>query len=183
MYPNIALIGKAQAGKDSAAAHLVAQHGYRREAFADRLKAAALEVDPVVHVDHRWDEEYRLQEVVGVRGWERAKEEVPEVRRFLQHLGHSMRQLAPYIWIHPVANAICVNGAAHVPTVVTDVRYWNEVHALREAGFTFVRIVRPGTGDDSHVSETELDGFAADVTINNSGTLAELYAQIEGVIA
>jgi hypothetical protein len=55
------------------------------------------------------------------------------------------------------------------------VRYVNEVIALRDAGFTLVRVVRPdSTSTDTHVSENELDKFPVEELIVNSGTLTDL---------
>jgi hypothetical protein len=58
--------------------------------------------------------------------------------------------------------------------VVTDVRYPNEANMLRSRGFRLIRITRPGVADDQHDSETALDTYPADSTIENIGTVEQL---------
>lgn len=177
---NIGLIGKARAGKDTAAAHLVREHAYTRLAFADPLKEMALRANPIVKERPGWVS--RLVDVVSAYGWERAKDEYPEVRRVLQHMGQAQREMDEDYWLNILLRK--VDGAAewHMPVVVTDVRYRNEALALRERGFRLIRITRgvPAVLDASaaHASETELDDFAADVTLVNGGSLDALYAMI-----
>jgi hypothetical protein len=45
---------------------------------------------------------------------------------------------------------------------------------LRSRGFRLIRITRPGVADDQHDSETALDNYPADLTIENTGTIADL---------
>lgn len=178
---DIALIGKARSGKDSVAQVLCEEFGYRRLAFADELKKAALRIDPIVDVGPGGCSglAYTVRNV----GWERVKDELPIARTFLQNLGHAMRQIDEEIWIQPVIGAWIDNHLAGTPTVVTDCRYQNEADILRRNGFLLVRVVRPGTGGDGHVSETELDGFPADVLLDNSGSLEHLVHQVRCLAA
>lgn len=180
MYRHIALIGKAQSGKDTIAQILQREAAYTRLAFADRLKEAALRVDPIVRAE-RDGETSRLSYVVQTCGWERAKE-YPEVRRFLQAFGAEMREIDDRIWIRPVADAVKVATDLNMPCVVTDVRYANEVTELQALGAVTVRVHRPGAGlpgdAGAHLSETELDDVETDYTIDNNGTLAQLHATV-----
>lgn len=168
-FSNIALMGKARSGKDSVAAELVAQHGYTRLAFADPLKEMALTINPHIHMSYQvWT---RLEPLVSAIGWERAKDDHPEVRRLLQAMGQTVRSYDPAFWVRAlIRKTVTVDG----PIVVTDVRYPNEHNALRRAGFDIVRITRPGAGTLAHESESALDEYPADATIPNDGTLAEL---------
>jgi hypothetical protein len=167
----IALIGRARSGKDSVAGRLVEYHDYTRVAFADRLKEAVLALDPLIF------NTVHLAEMVELNGWEAAKSHA-EVRRILQHYGQAIRDIDPDFWIRAAFPAML----GRVRIVVSDVRYRNEAEALRSAGFTLVRISRPGlplgVGSD-HVSETELADYAADLTITNGAGLRDLYAQAD----
>jgi hypothetical protein len=180
---NIALMGKARSGKDTVAARLCEAHGYARVAFADPLKEHALRINPIVSTRFSGGDEFalRLARCVEIYGWERAKDEFPEVRRTLQEIGQGVREVDPYFWVR-----IAVNKISEVrpdPVVVTDVRYPNEVATLRAIGFRIVRIVRPVIAANltpaereaaKHDSETALDGETPDVLIYNGGSLAEL---------
>lgn len=175
---NVGIIGRARTGKDTAGKWFVDERGYRRLAFADALKDAALKVDPIVEVDNTGDY-YRLAENVTEFGWEAAKED-DEVRRILQELGSAMRAVDPDIWIRPVlAKAIEANDAG-VPVVVTDVRYPNEVEALKRSGFRLLHINRPGVPQLNHESE-RLGPEAAHYLVQNDGDLAHLGEQLERI--
>jgi hypothetical protein len=180
---NIALMGKARSGKDSVAGRLCEAHGYARVAFADPLKAHALSVNPIVGSVDTWTgEAFRLSDAISEYGWERAKDEYPEVRRILQHIGQGVRELDPDFWISVALRSIGKHLDAGTPVVVSDVRYPNEVDTLRAAGFRIVRIVRPLKGALTiaearaamHDSETALDDESPDALIYNGGSLAEL---------
>lgn len=139
----------------------------------------------------------RLAALVDAVGWERAKD-VREVRRLLQSHGVAIRaHVDPDAWVEAAQRVVNdirgpweLGGTYHdgtpgptdwhpgYPVVVTDVRFLNEARAIRAAGGTLVRITRPGQdASDLHVSETELDDFAVDVEIDNSGTIEDLQAQ------
>lgn len=174
---NIALIGRARSGKDSIAARLVGAHGYTRVAFADPLKDAALRLDPIVTYERAgggYLPTY-LSRAVSWHGWEYAKDRFPEVRRTLQNLGQSIRDVHPNFWVNLAMDTV---DSIAGPVVVTDCRYRNEVEALKARRFRIVRVVRPPHGGEltghQHVSETELDDFRQDATAYNSGTLHQL---------
>jgi dephospho-CoA kinase len=156
--PNLALLGKAGAGKDKAAALLrqlyPGENGgpiYQRVAFADALKNVAVLI---------WGESARTN------------------REYLQQLGVAVREIDADAWVNAAINSI------RPPTVVTDVRFPNEVQALVALGFVTVRIEADrGTRlnrlrdngklqDESqldHISETALDTWATDYTVENTG--------------
>lgn len=176
MAPLIGLIGKKRVGKDTIAAFLVESHGFRRLAFADRLKEAALAVDPIAD----WDAEgRRLSTLVAEHGWESAKG-WPEVRRFLQYLGVAVRTYVDDdAWVTPVLAEV---RQSDTPTVITDVRFTNEASAIRAAGGILVRVVRPGVDDgDAHESETGLPDVAVDCVIHNIGAVSDLNSAAEEV--
>jgi hypothetical protein len=67
--------------------------------------------------------------------------------------------------------------------VFSDVRYPNEANAVRDFGGKIYRIDRAGVGPaNEHASETALNDYDFDDRIDNSGTVEELYAQIDRVI-
>lgn len=172
----VGILGRKQAGKDTAAAGLIAA-GYTRRGFADPLKAMALAIDPIVV-----PREIRLSEVVEARGWEGAKA-IQEVRRFLQRLGtEGVREhLGHDAWINAFLDAWVDAGFPN--TVAPDVRFQNEAHAIRSDGGVLIRIVRPGQeGGDDHVSEAAADLIPVDLEVVNDGTVEELQRQVLQIV-
>ncbi|QAX94016.1 deoxynucleoside monophosphate kinase [Streptomyces phage Euratis] len=183
-YRNVGLIGHAQVGKDTMAGFMGQRYAYQRVAFADRLKSAALDVNPVVgFAGGEW---IRLAHVVRLYGWEYAKATFPETRRFLQHYGQTVRAADPDFWIRAALPAMDAIRSLNLPIVVTDVRYRNEAHYLRSKGFKLIRVTRPNgglTGDAAkHDSETELDDFHTDLTVSNSGTTSDLSRIVDSLL-
>lgn len=177
--PIIGLIGRARAGKDTAAARLTSAHGFTRFAFADALKRLALEVDPIViPIDTVWGSA-RLREVVERAGWEGAKE-YREVRRTLQALGVAVRSLDEDFWVRRVTTEISFSGK---PAVVTDVRFENEARAILAAGGRLVRVVRPGQDEsDTHISETALVDFPTHAELLNDCDVATLHTRADAML-
>lgn len=179
---NIGIIGRARVGKDTAGQWLVDNRGYRRVAFADPLKLAAWKIDPYI-TRHDWPTFARRlsDKVTGPASWERAKDEYPEVRRFLQELGSAVRDIDPEFWLRAALKKVTAANEDGVPCVITDVRYPNEATSLRRAGFHLIYIDRPGVPQLDHESEGALTADDADYTIRNSGPVEHLHNGVESV--
>lgn len=176
--PLIGIAGRARAGKDTAAKALEPL-GYKRVGFADALKRVALEIDPLLYVTLD-DDRVTLADVVEADGWEVAKDQFPEVRQFLQTLGTSIRSLDAGIWVRTAMLTVESLLSDGYGVVVPDVRFINEVDAIRRAGGIVVRVERPGLeSTDTHASETELDGFDFDRVIVNCGTPDQLATLVQ----
>ncbi len=189
----IGLTGKKRVGKDTVAARLVNYHGFRRVAFADKLRAVVLAADPLVHIEqdevgpareaglsalvgYGWANanHLRLSLLVEACGWEAAKE-VREVRRLLQTTGVGVRDhLGSEAWVDAVESTVALSDR---PVVITDVRFPNEAAFVQwRADGYLARVVRD-TGDaaaGAHSSETAMDAHPVDVTIDNNGTIDDL---------
>jgi hypothetical protein len=163
----IGLTGYAQSGKDTVASILVKKYGYRRVAFADKIRDFLYELNPMVACSPTG----YLQDLVNLVGWDKAKQE-PQVRRLLQDLGVSGRKLLyPNVWV--TAALTNISGGDRV--VVTDVRFENEAEAVKHMGGQLWRVKRLGFGPiNDHVSESELDGYKVDQIFVNNGTLEDL---------
>lgn len=182
--PDIGLVGKARSGKDTVAGMLVEHHGYHRVAFADRLKAAALDIDPVVTSPAPAWWHGRLAEVVEELGWEAAKE-IPEVRRFLQHLGVAVRDhVDADAWVAAAGRDIDALHGTGRPVVVSDVRFENEVQAIASRGGLVVRIERPEAGLSGAVGDHVSERLECDVdaVLVNDGSLTHLQWQVDGLV-
>lgn len=134
----VGLCGYARSGKDTAAAYLVAEHGFEQRAFADKLRALASIIDPVLHPDGTT---YRT--AAALLGYEQAKDTYPELRRFLVALGKGVREvLGPDVWVDALLPPTAVSRPARATMnllgaeriVVSDVRYLNEVQRIIDLG-------------------------------------------------
>jgi hypothetical protein len=171
----IGITGFARSGKDSVASYLRPQ--YTRIAFADKLKAIALSLDPYVLIDcaapalgdleaeelccdvrHVSD----LMEHGADEDWLKAH---TDYRVFLQNLGNSVREvIGKSTWI----DAALRDREPGKRYVITDVRYANEADAVRAAGGEIWRIERPDTGPaNDHISELEMVHYPVDHVIVN----------------
>ena len=190
----VGISGYARSGKDEAAKALIAA-GWRRDAFADRLRAFLLAQNPIVlyPVPGGVPEYTRLSVLVNDIGWERAKLESPEVADLLLRCGTEAgrRVLGADVWVNAVMreydlamNSYSLNPADEPRLVITDVRFENEAEAIRQRGGLVIRIERPGvlprrtSSGAWHVSETALDDYEFDSVILNDGTPEDLRRDI-----
>jgi hypothetical protein len=146
-------MGLKGSGKDTLAAEFVRSHGYTRVAFADALKAVALDTDPFVFAEGKY---VALGRLVGERGWEHAKQ-YADVRQYLQSLGMALRtNVDREIWLNLVFTQIMAQRSAGNPVVITDVRMMNEISMIKSLDGWLCRVDRAGVADDDpHVSENE----------------------------
>lgn len=176
--PIIGVSGYARAGKDSAAAALLAL-SWHHGSFAAKLKAFLYAVNPQIVQNGIT---YRLANLVDAYGWERCKDDYPEVRALLQRTGTDAgrRVLWEDVWV----DAAMRDLPGGRPAVFTDCRFPNEAEAIRRAGGLVIRVNRPGVGpavDEhgvAHESETALDDYRFDAVIDNDSTLKDLHAKV-----
>jgi hypothetical protein len=170
-YSVIGLTGYAQSGKDTVASILVEKYGYTRIAFADKIRDFLYGINPMVGCSPTG----YLQDLVNLVGWDKAKQE-PQVRRLLQDLGISARDLiSEDIWVTAALSSVSKDQRV----VITDVRFENEAAMIKSMGGQLWRIKRSGVGPvNDHVSESEMDGYKVDQIFVNNGTLEELQALI-----
>lgn len=162
-------------GKDTAANALCRDLGYRRVGFADKVKELALKVDPLVQTGSRAVNvnigHGRLKHAVVGLGWERAKDEIAEIRVFLQRLGTGAREVfGDDFWVEHALRGVRPGDRVVFP----DVRFQNEAEAIRAAGGKVIQIVRPGFEAKGHISETALLNFEFDDVVQNTGSIADL---------
>ena len=170
-YNIIGLTGYAQSGKDTFASILVEKYGYSRIAFADKIRDFLYGINPMVGCSPTG----YLQDLVNLVGWDKAKQE-PQVRRLLQDLGISARDLiSEDIWVTAALSSVSKDQRI----VITDVRFENEAAMIKSMGGQLWRVKRSGVGPvNDHVSESEMDGYKVDQIFVNNGTLEELQALI-----
>ncbi len=168
----IALSGYAGAGKDTVADALVANYGFVKYAWADTLRLAAAALNPIV-TDHD-GELIRYNDVVEKYGYNDAKFMFPEVREILQRIGTEVGRnlIGENVWVDATLRRIERDGNIDADIAITDCRFPNEAHAVKDRGGFIVRVERPGVvAANAHPSETSLDDWPFDLTIGNEGPL------------
>lgn len=187
----IGVTGKAGSGKSTLARHLVDCHAAIRIPFAKPLKSMLLDLLAAQGLDI----------AVAMRMIDGDLKEVPSevfggrtTRHAMQTLGTEWgRALSPTFWVdawrrsvfrsHSVA---AVTDMRRLVVVADDVRFPEEVAAIRGLGGIIVRVDRPGAGlggsAGGHASETT-DLGTPDMVINNDGSLDWLHTQIDAIAA
>lgn len=176
----IGLTGYARSGKDEVAKILVEKYGYKRIAFADKIRELLYEMDPPIPMGYGLEAHtVGLQNYVDVYGWEGGKQN-PTVRSMLQNLGVGARKVFnDSFWIHQAFGFGTI--MRHENIVVTDVRFTNEADTI--AGTLegqIWRVTRPGiTAVNNHISEHDLYNYKANETLDNEGTLEDLKIKVQ----
>ena len=167
----LVLVGRAGAGKDTAAAYLAARYGFARYAFADRIKRLAAELFP---------------EAYGAS---------PKPRALLQEVGTALRRVDPGVWVRYLLRRVEAEGRPRA--VITDCRYRNELEACLERGFVPVAVECPAelrlarlllrdgdaqAGTLGHESEAGVDLPPGTLVLDNSGTVEDLHRQIDALM-
>lgn len=189
----IGVAGQARFGKDIISDYLAPKLNFSRSAFAQGVKKIFCET---FNVDMDFIERWKV---------------IPEpppgfdmpVRQALQFIGDGFRQIKKDVWVEAIFR--------HNPedVIISDVRYCNELIAIKNKGGINILLWRPGyENNDSNQSESQIrnlvDWFASkniegnvqniskesgpygrefiDYFIINNGTLEDLYNKVGSII-
>ena len=172
MTLKIAFGYKQRVGKDTACDYLVKQYGGAKLSFAE----------PIYAILNYAQETCRF---------EKGKD-----RRFLQYIGTEWaRQIDSNVWINLLIDKLNKNN--HV--FVSDLRFRNEMDALKEHGFTCINIIAepnlhasgrsvPLVGEEQdvpqHQSNVDLDDCISwDYTIRNDSSIESFYVRLDDIVA
>jgi hypothetical protein len=182
----IGFTGWARNGKDASGAIARDELDAYHASFAAKLKDFLYAVDPPIRPattpGANGPHLLSLAKVVDAVGWERAKDEYPDVRPLLVRTGTEAGR--EVLWDNVWVDAAMASLPAGRPAVFTDARFPNEAEAIRDAGGYLVRVTRPGfeRAPDAHISETALDDYRHDFYITNDGTLDDLKRKVRAVV-
>lgn len=206
----IGFVGLIGAGKDTAADYLVNFHGFRRDSFANTLKDAISNI-------FGWDRTLLEGRTAEARAWREQVDPwwaerlgMPNLtpRWILQYWGTEVCRNGFHddIWIASLENKI---RKTKDNIVISDVRFPNEIKAIKNAGGMVVRVKRGQDPDwfqyaeafnngpnhigwalskdkldklGIHASEYSWVGRDIDFEISNDGTIDELFASIEKLL-
>lgn len=140
----IGVAGQFRQGKDKASDHLAERLGLGRDAFAFGVKRVFCE--------------YFGVDMDFVEKWKVVDEPPPgflvSVRKALQFIGDGFRKIKDDVWVEALF------GRNPDGIVVSDVRYRNELAAVRARGGVNLLIYRPGfLNDDPNGSEAQIRPF------------------------
>ena len=204
----IGICGFIGSGKDTAEKYLVVWHGFRRDSFAGALKDAVAQV-------FGWDRELLEGLTTEARAWREQVDTwwaerlgMPHLtpRWVLQYWGTEVCRVGFHddIWIAALENRLR-QRTGH--TVISDVRFPNEVGAIRRAGGMIIWIRRGPDPEwcstlmlmrehdialgirtdymkqfNVHASEWSWVGTKFDAVVDNNGTVDELYEQLKNLV-
>ncbi len=164
----IGLAGVRRSGKDMVADYLVRNHGYIKYALASPLKSACKMMFDLSHEQVHGDSKDAVDPRYGVTP-----------RELFQRVGTDCaRAIKPTLWIDKFIawyeSRAEVHGKA-LRVVVSDVRFQNEIDAIRALGGKVYLVRRPGSREhDAHVSE-HAHALDVDGHIANEGSLDDLH--------
>ena len=178
----IGISGKAGSGKDTAAKMLevlYANPDISYEDFSNKKYNKFADIQTMHFADILKE---TVQVLFGIGEWETSTQEGKKttiswigktVRELLQEVGQGLRDAVdPDLWV----KALFVNTEECTNFIVADVRYPNELEAIKERDGILLRIDKNGAGAGNHSSETALDDYGEwDFHIGNNGSLEELF--------
>lgn len=163
----VGLSGPAGCGKSTAAAHLCMNYGFARRRFAGPLKAMMFAFGCTIE-QVEGDLKGVPCDLLGGK----------TPRQAMQYLGTEWGRdlMHPDLWL----NAWVASLPAQGDVVADDVRFPNEVEAIKSRGGIIICISGRGGIPGSHVSE----GFVPDgaIHIDNSSTPENFFASLEAAI-
>lgn len=103
-------------------------------------------------------------------------------RRALQFIGTEVaRGLHPDVWVRSLISRIELRGLKRY--VVSDVRFQNEIDALKAVGGKIVMIRRPGVEQGEHASERADELTGIDFVLNNDSTVEALAERADAIVS
>lgn len=183
----IGLSGIARSGKDTVGNYLVEHHGFKKLAFADRMREMAYAIDPMIDCDVTPAGGYiplYFTDLVKHVGYDKSKDN-PQVRRFLQRLGTEAGRnvWGDDFWTNVVRDKIIHDGRFD-RWVITDTRFRNEAECVKDMQGFVVRIERTGIeAPNAHISERDLAEWNFDYFLKNDGSLDALYHAVDEMMS
>lgn len=179
----LAIAGKSKSGKDTTAKEIKnALTGYNVEinSFADPIKKICSIMFPQVPQQHLFGaSELRESPIEGLN---------VTVRTVLTEVGKLGRQYDKNCWLSAAIKKFD-RGDVHDVSVgiISDLRFKNEMKALKEGGFLIARVYREGlTSTSTDISELDLDDVGDeefDFIIHNDKDIDHLRHQIEPILS
>ena len=186
----VGISGKAKSGKDTAADMLSYLYSNPDKSYKDYVENTEVFFDKNAYVVHFADALKEAARELCILDEDQTDTQAGKltvipwlgitVRELLQKLGTCIREgIDEDFWIKCLFAR--VDGFQSI--IIADVRYPNEVQAIKNQDGIVIRINRKGAGAGNHHSETALDDYENfDLVIDNNGTYEELYNKLKTLI-
>ena len=202
----VGLVGFIGAGKGTVADLLVQRHSFKKEGFANSVKDATSAIfgwnRALLEGDTPESRAWREQDDTF---WSEKLGKPFSPRLALQLMGTEAGRdvFHPDLWVHTVLNR-CAKSPNY-NYVIADVRFPNEIKAIKESGGIIIRVKRGDEPEwynvalkdnkkpnyhgmskeypDVHLSEWAWVGCEIDFVISNNGTLDELIERVDSLFA
>jgi hypothetical protein len=187
----ILLSGKKRSGKSTAAGLLkTIDNSVKEVAFATPLKQILSGTFNVPYQElDEWknNDRYCIHNISPEDDVKDMVYEVQSYRAIMQNFGDSVKKsFGKDIWVHRAYELIQEYFQFTDTVVVSDWRYVNEytylAEMLKNVKIVTVRISTADAAEDIHSSEMELDDYAFDIIIDNTGTLEDLKESLKGLL-
>lgn len=186
----IGVHGVSRSGKDTCCEYLQDTYNFEIRSFGDKMREIAYETNPIVgcRSELTWDEDIKAEiheavpvyyaDLIDSIGYEAAKDQYPEVVSFLQRFAtEGLRECVDNLFWVKLATRDLVSGQSYC---WKDTRFPDEGDFIRSLGGFVIKIERPGYGPvNDHKADRSLEDYDFDFIINNNGSLAHFYAQID----
>ncbi|WP_431494847.1 deoxynucleotide monophosphate kinase [Pseudomonas brassicacearum] len=173
----IGIAGRARSGKDTAAQHLVNNHGFQAYAFADPLRDGLMHMLNLSPCD--LDDEKKEQPISWLG---------KSPRELMQLLGTEWGRdmVHPDLWMLLAEQNLDLIARTHDTAkgfVVTDLRFNNEADFIRKRGGVVVHMDRATAPTvAAHSSENGIWAAPGDLWLPNDGTFDELFTNVDNVV-
>lgn len=174
----LGLCGESRAGKDSVAAILSSDFGFKQKAMAEGIREILVGLNPLLK-DNEGTVWSLLDLVDDCNGdWDLVKARSFESTELMIRLGQTCRDvLGETVWL----NRVLPPGDLKESICISDVRQPNEYTAIKERGGQVWKIIRSGT--EKRGMDGLLDHLEFDATIHNVGSLSDLRGIVQATIA
>lgn len=175
----IGICGQKGAGKDTLGDYIIEKYGYSQYAFANPLKKIIKELFDLSDeqlfgslketVDPRWNTTPRiLMQYIGTELFRnQLKKLIPELS-------------CENLWIRKFHDWYSKQADNNV--IISDIRFIDEFDAVKQNGGLIIKVTRDLEYSDDHISEQFFQTVEPNYTVENNGTMEELYIQIDDIL-